>query len=157
MNSAEIHALHGFIGSGKTTLARRLEQALPALRFSSDEWMVQLYGPDAPEAVFRPAHATVNALIRLQAERVLGLGMSVVLDEGYWTRASRDELRAWAASLAVPLHLYALSVPEAEARARIARRNREPGAVRGPGHLRAVPAAFRAARSGRAAHRDAAR
>ena len=53
----------------------------------------------------------------------------MVLDEGYWTRASRDELRGWAASLGVPLHLYALTVPEAEARARIERRNREPGAL----------------------------
>ncbi|WP_133161986.1 AAA family ATPase [Deinococcus aerius] len=34
-----IHALHGFIGSGKTTLALRLEQTLPGMRFSSDEWM----------------------------------------------------------------------------------------------------------------------
>ena len=129
MTAPAIHALHGFLGSGKTTLARRLERELPAVRYSSDEWMVQLYGPDPPEEVFRPGVARVNALIRLQAERVLSLGVSVVLDEGYWTRASRDELRGWAAGLGVPLHLYALTVPEAEARARTLRRNREPGAL----------------------------
>ncbi|GGR00908.1 AAA family ATPase [Deinococcus ruber] len=133
MTPASIHALHGFLGSGKTTAARRLEQQLPALRYSSDEWMVQLFGPDPPEEVFRPGLARGSTLIRLQAERVLSLGVNVVLDEGYWTRASRDELRSWAASLngglGVPLYLYAVTVPEAEARARIERRNREPGAL----------------------------
>ncbi|ULH15560.1 ATP-binding protein [Deinococcus sp. KNUC1210] len=133
MPPASIYALHGFLGSGKSTLARRLEHEVPALRLSSDDWMVQLFGPDPPEEVFRSGLARVSALIRLQAERVLSLGVSVVLDEGYWTRASRDELRSWAASLngglGVPLFLYAVTVPEAEARARIERRNHEPGAL----------------------------
>ncbi|WP_083939123.1 AAA family ATPase [Deinococcus apachensis] len=43
-----IDALHGFIGSGKTTLAWRLEGTLPGMRFSSDEWRVALYGADRP-------------------------------------------------------------------------------------------------------------
>ena len=124
-----IHALHGFIGSGKTTLARRLERDLPALRLSSDEWMVQLYGPDPPEEVFRPGVARVNELIRRQAESALRLGLSVILDEGYWTRASRDELRAWAQGLGVPLQVYAPHVPDAEAMRRVEARNRQLGGL----------------------------
>jgi len=53
--------------------------------------------------------------------------VNVVLDDGFWTRASRDEARAWAATLGVPLHLYTLTLPEAEARRRVALRNAEPG------------------------------
>lgn len=40
-----VHLLCGLPGAGKTTLARRLEAGLPAIRFSLDEWMLRLY-PD---------------------------------------------------------------------------------------------------------------
>lgn len=124
-----IHAIHGFIGAGKTTLARQLEQRLPALRLNADEWMVELYGPDPAEGIFRPGLDRVNLLIRHLAERALYLGLNVVLDDGYWTRASRDELRAWAEHLGVALRLHALNLPEDEARNRVARRNAESGAL----------------------------
>ena len=78
-----IHAIHGFIGAGKTTFARQLETQLPALRLNSDEWMVQLYGPDPPEEVFRPGIVRVNVLMRQLAERALTLGLHVVLDDGF--------------------------------------------------------------------------
>jgi predicted kinase len=42
------HLIHGYVGAGKTTFARRLEQELPAIRFSHDEWMTRLYGDDPP-------------------------------------------------------------------------------------------------------------
>ncbi len=124
-----IHAIHGFIGAGKTTFARQLETQLPALRLNSDEWMVQLYGPDPPEEVFRPGIVRVNVLMRQLAERALALGLHVVLDDGFWTRASRDDLRRWAADLGVPLRLYALILPEAEARRRVRERNAQLGSL----------------------------
>ncbi len=91
--------------------------------------MERLYGPDPPEEVFRPALARVQALQRALVERVLALGLDVVLDEGYWTRASRDGLRAWAETLGVPLRLYAVKVPDDEAWRRIDVRNRQPGSL----------------------------
>ena len=94
-----IYAIHGFVRAGKTTFARQLETQLPALCLNSDEWMVQLYGLDPPEEVFRPGILRVNVLLRQLAERALHLGLHVVLDDGYWTRASRDGLRSWAAEL----------------------------------------------------------
>ena len=121
--------IHGFIGAGKTTFARQLETQLPALRLNGDEWMVKLYGPDPPEEVFCPGILRMNALLRQLAERALHLGLQVVLDDGYWTRASRDGLRSWAAELGVPLKLYALILPEAEARRRVRERNAQLGSL----------------------------
>ena len=127
MSPQAIHALHGFLGSGKTTLARRLEAELPAMRFSSDEWMVALYGQDPPAALFDGYRLRVRGLMRQHWTRALALGLPVVLDEGLWTRRERDELRAQAAQLGVPLILYALNTPEGVARERLRRRNAEPG------------------------------
>src|SRR2546421_108333 len=45
---ATVHLIHGFLGSGKTTFARQLEESLPAIRFTHDEWMSRIYGEDPP-------------------------------------------------------------------------------------------------------------
>lgn len=42
--SAEIHLIHGFMGFGKTTLAKQLEKSLPAVHFTHDEIMLTRYG-----------------------------------------------------------------------------------------------------------------
>ncbi|MFW8625162.1 AAA family ATPase [Deinococcus sp. ME38] len=94
-----IHALHGFIGSGKTTLARTLEQELGALRFTSDEWMTALYGQDPPADEFPVLFRRVMTVMEAQWTRAVTLGVPVILDHGFWTRAARDELRAQASAL----------------------------------------------------------
>nr|WP_281416213.1 ATP-binding protein [Deinococcus aestuarii] len=121
--------MHGFIGSGKTTFARRLERTLPGLRFSPDEWLVALYGPDLNAEEFPPAFARVMAVIEAQWTRALDLGVPVILDHGFWGRADRDALRAKAAALGVPLTLYALTLPGGEALRRVRVRNAQPGAL----------------------------
>lgn len=118
-----IHALHGFIGSGKTTLARTLEGDLGALRFTPDEGMTVLHGAEYPAMLGR-----VRALMLAQWTRAVTLGVPVILDEGLWTRASRDELRAQAAALGVPLTLHVLPFDPATAWERVAARNDPPGA-----------------------------
>ena len=44
--------IHGYLGAGKTTLARRLEVEQAASRFTHDEWMRSLYDDDPPEPRF---------------------------------------------------------------------------------------------------------
>lgn len=43
-NKPIAHLICGFIGSGKTTFARKLEKETGAARFTKDEWMVRLFG-----------------------------------------------------------------------------------------------------------------
>lgn len=46
------HIVIGFIGSGKTTFARKLERETGAVRFTKDEWMVRLFGNTPPKDTF---------------------------------------------------------------------------------------------------------
>lgn len=123
------HLIHGYLGAGKTSFARQLEARLPAVRFTHDEWMVALHGSDPPADRFPELFRRVSDLIEVQWTRCLQLGLDVVLDLNYWSRAQRDATRARVASLGARHRLYHLSLPDDEAWARIERRNTEPGAL----------------------------
>lgn len=123
------HLVHGFIGAGKTTFARRLAERLPAVLFTHDEWMVALYGSDPPAAQFPELARRVSAVIEAQWTRLLVLGLDVVLDLNFWSRAQRDETRRKVEALGGRHRLYHLALADEEAWARVARRNDEPGAL----------------------------
>ena len=119
------HLIHGYLGAGKTTFAKRLEADLPALRFSHDDWMSRLYGEDPPEADFAENHRRVWDLMGTLWPRALALGMDVVLDLGFWRRAERDRARELARAAGAEVHLYSLGCSDEVAWARIEARNRD--------------------------------
>lgn len=120
---ATAHLLFGFLGSGKTTFAKRLEVEHGAVRFTPDEWMARLFGDNPPEESFPEKAQAILELLAPLWTRCLSLGLDVVLDYGFWTRKERDEVRAVAERLGASARLYRLECPEDEARTRIAARN----------------------------------
>jgi predicted kinase len=117
------HLIHGFLGVGKTTLARQLEQEIPAIRFSHDEWMTRLYGDDPPVEQFSDFYARVSEQLEEVWPRCLELGLDVVLDFGCWTRRERDAFRAKIAAVGAQARLYRVTCSEEEAWRRIEKRN----------------------------------
>ena len=111
----------GLPGSGKTTLARQLEQERQAVRFSEDEWVVPLYGDAGVHD--DQARDRIKEVQWQIAERILRLGVDVVLDWGLWSRAERDDFRARTAQLGVRFELRFLEVPLEELWRRISARN----------------------------------
>jgi predicted kinase len=119
---ATLHLIVGLPGSGKTTLAKQLEQPHSALRLTPDEWVTRLFGTEVREAA-DTSRDTIEALLWQIAIRVLSLGVDVVLDFGCWARVEREMFRAEAASVRARSALYFLDVPLDELLSRIETRN----------------------------------
>jgi predicted kinase len=109
----------GLPGSGKTTVAKRLEAENGALRLSPDEWMARIVGTGYDEA----KRAEVEGVQWEIAQRVLALGVSVVLESGFWSGAQRRDFRARAAELGADSKLIFLDVPLDQLIERVAKRN----------------------------------
>lgn len=123
---ATAHLIHGYLGAGKTTFAKRLASELPALRFSHDEWMSALYGVDPPANHFAEYHQRVWSLMETVWLPSLALGLDVVLDFGFWRRGERDLVREQVRAAGAEIKLYQLACAEDEAWARVDRRNNDP-------------------------------
>jgi predicted kinase len=109
----------GLPGSGKTTLAKKLEKELPAVRLCPDEWMTGL-GVDLFDETVRN-----NLEVQLWefAQGLLRLGYNVILENGLWSRKERKDKLQDTAKLNVEVELHYLDVPFEELMQRLAIRN----------------------------------
>lgn len=84
------YLLFGYLGAGKTTLAKRLERDKRAVRFTPDDWMARLFGEDPPADIFQDRAAAIQDLMQPLWRQCLIAGADVVLDHGFWRRHERD-------------------------------------------------------------------
>jgi predicted kinase len=120
-SGARLIIVCGLPGSGKTTLARALENQLRAVRFAPDEWMSDLSLDLYDEA----RRAKVEELQWKFGQRLLALGLIVIIEWGTWSRSERDRLREQARALGAAVELHYLSAPEEVLFDRIQRRGME--------------------------------
>ena len=111
----------GLPGSGKTTRAKALEASLHAVRFCPDEWMESL----SIDVYNEEARSKVEALQWKLAQKLLALGLTVIIEWGTWGRSERDALRLGARSLGAAVELHYLSAPVDVLFERIQRRGLE--------------------------------
>jgi predicted kinase len=119
--SARLIIVCGLPGSGKTTLAKSLEQQLGAVRLSPDDWMdalaINLYDVDS--------RARIEALQWTLCQDLLRRGLVVIIEWGTWFRSERERLRQAAHALGAAVELRYLSAPPDVLLKRIQLRARE--------------------------------
>jgi predicted kinase len=108
----------GLPGSGKTTVAKRLETTLSAVRFSADEWLSAL----SISVYDEEKRARIEFLQWQLTQRLLALGQIVIIEWGTWGRSERDALRLGARTLNAAVELHYLHAPVEELFDRIQRR-----------------------------------
>jgi predicted kinase len=121
-----LHLMVGLPCSGKTTLSRKLEADLNAIRLNLDEWHIRLFGQDALHPDHDERHTQIERMLWEVARRLLELGVDVILDYGLWARAERDEYRRRAKNLGADTRIHFMDVQEEELICRLRLRNDRP-------------------------------
>ncbi len=130
---SRVHLVLGPVGAGKSTFALRLAQEHAALRLTLDQWMVQLFSPDRPEAgalewyVERAARCVERIWSVVQA--VTELGQDVVLEIGLLQRHERERFYQRVQDAGLELTLHVLDAARHVRRARVHERNQTQGAT----------------------------
>ena len=105
------HIIIGFIGSGKTTFARKLEKETGAIRFTKDEWMVRVFGNTPPKDKFEEYDNRMTSLATDMALKCLQAGIDVIIDEGFWVKEHRDAISEKVKNVGAIPKLYYLETP----------------------------------------------
>ncbi len=116
---ARLILMCGLPGAGKTTRARELAALTHGVRLSPDDWMTGL-GIDLFDQPFR---ARLEDTLWAHAQDLLRHDLTVILDFGFWSRAERDEKRAFARARGIDAELHYLHAPLDELVRRLDLRN----------------------------------
>ena len=107
-----LHLMVGLPCSGKTTLAKNLEQEINALRLTPDEWQLPLFGQDLDHPDHDRRHSTIEDLMWKVAASVLVHDVPVILDYGFWAKIERDDYSERARRLGVSTKIHFLDTPK---------------------------------------------
>jgi len=120
---ATLYLICGLPGAGKTTLAKRLEVSHSALRLSPDEWIVRIMKDPSDTVELDRLRDPVESLQWDVAQKALGLGVNVILENGFWARRERTMFQSQALALGASVELHFLDVPKDELWKRLNKRN----------------------------------
>jgi predicted kinase len=128
---ATAYLICGFIGAGKTTFARKLEKEKGVVRFTKDEWTVRVFGNNPPKDqveydIFHEYDSKMAKLATDMALRFLTTGTSVIIDDGFWFRKQRDEMRQQLKDIGAVAELYFIDTPVDVMRVRTVKRSEKP-------------------------------
>jgi predicted kinase len=130
-NTATTHIVFGPQGAGKTTYSRKLAENATAVRFSIDEWMIELFGPDLPKSMslswIMPRVQRCEARIWSVVSQIGKAGGSVVLDLGFMRIDDRRRFSDLAKESGMASQLHFVDASHQVRRARVLARNQERG------------------------------
>jgi predicted kinase len=122
---ATVHLFCGLPTSGKTTFAKELAQNHKAIRFSLDEWMIDLTDATIFDAEYGEMAEKLQELFWQTAVPLLQQGTDVILDWSLWNRERRQKWIGRITELGADYTLYYLNIPPVVLRQRLEKRNAE--------------------------------
>jgi predicted kinase len=126
-----IHIVFGTQGAGKTTYSRQLAEKVNGTRFSIDDWMGELFGPDLPKSMslawIMERVQRCERRIWSTASEVVERGGSAVLDLGFMKVSDRSRFVSQAETKGLPVQLHYVTAPHALRRGRVIARNANRG------------------------------
>ena len=121
------HIICGFIGAGKTTFAKKLEKETGAIRITKDEWIVKIFGNKiTSDKNFEEYDKRITQLAKDIAFKILQSGGDVILDEGFWVKSQRDDIKQKISEIGAKPILYYVECPVEEMRKRFVSRSKIP-------------------------------
>ena len=122
---ATLHLMVGLPCSGKTTKAKILEKEYNALVLSTDKWHIKLFGNDTMDEDHDARHSIIEEIEWEIAERILSLGIDVIMDFGFWTKEERMYHKNKAKKLGVNFKIHFMDISKEELYRRLEKRNKE--------------------------------
>ena len=124
MGKPTLHLMVGLPCFGKTTFAKQLKISANAFLFTPDVWQHCLFGDDyAQRDLHDWRHSTIEAIMWDAARELLQMGVSVILDYGFWAKSERDDFRAQAKQLGVHFQIHYMHADMEILAQRLAHRN----------------------------------
>ena len=118
-----VYLICGFIGAGKTTFAKKLEEKTGAVRITKDEWSISLIGNDPTIDGFEQWDRKIIELSRDVAFQLAKKGNDVIMDEGFWEKEERDKMKRKIAAIGAKAALCYVETPIEMMRDRVVGRN----------------------------------
>ena len=120
-----LHLMVGLPCSGKTTKAKVLEKEYNALLLTTDKYHIKLFGNDTLEREHDKRHENVEEILWEIAQRVLIIGIDVILDFGFWGKTERIYFKNKSKELGLNFKVHYMDISKEELFKRLERRNKE--------------------------------
>jgi len=118
-----VYLICGFIGAGKTTFAKKLEEKTGAVRITKDEWSISLIGNDPTIDGYAEWDTKIIELSRNVAFQLAEKGIDVIMDEGFWEKETRDKMKRRIDAIGAKTVMYYVETPIETIRERVVGRN----------------------------------
>ncbi len=112
MKKGKLYIIQGFIGAGKSTYSKKLQEKTGAIHYNPDEWVSKLFKKEEFMQNWNQCFDEVLRILWEKTKEDLKNGKDVIFDMGFWLRKDRDYARTIANECSAETELIFLNVPD---------------------------------------------